>query len=233
MSAPEIVQVLRGRSFRDTLFGKVRYGQAVMRSADGVQREVPVVIKEYDRELVERRMTKNGEHVGEDAKEELRIHSLLSQASTAPSSFSSSPTPSSTGLGPFGHPHVVHLFDVRKDDRFYYAILEFCARGEFFPLVQHPDFSPLYAKHYFRQLVLGLHFMHRQHIAHRDLSLENILLDDKGNLKMYNTTTQHPLPQPHLPHTRTVKPPPPSLTLPPSLCLAAAVTLVWPCSVRT
>ena len=130
MSSPEIVQVLRGRSFRDTLFGKVRYGQAIMK-ADGVQREVPVVIKEYDRELVERRMTKNGEHVGEDAKEELRIHSLLSQAlTTAPASSSSasstSPAPSSS-FGPCGHPHVVHLFDVRKDDRFYYAILESAA----------------------------------------------------------------------------------------------------------
>ena len=60
----------------------------------------------------------------------------------------------------------------------------FCARGEFFPLVQLPDFSALYARHYFRQLVQGLAFMHRQNIAHRDLSLENILLDDKGNLKM-------------------------------------------------
>ena len=50
--------------------------------------------------------------------------------------------------------------------------------------MQHPDFSPLYARHYFRQLMLGLSFMHQQHIAHRDLSLENILLDDKGNLKM-------------------------------------------------
>ena len=234
MSGAEIVQVLRGRSFRDTLFGKVRYGQAVMRSADGVQCEVPVVIKEYDRELVERRMTKNGEHVGEDAKEELRIHSLLSQASptTAPSttssSSSSSPAPSS------GHPHVVHLYDVRKDERYYYAILQFCARGEFFPLVQHADFSPLYARHYFRQLMLGLQFMHRQHIAHRDLSLENILLDDKGDLKMYTAHTPTP---PHTP------PHPSSLTAlhRPVLTLrwcchlrasAAVATSAWPCSAR-
>ena len=174
----EIVQVLRGRSFRDTLFGKVRYGQAIMQTSRGERREVAVVIKEYDRDLVERRMTKNGEQVGEDAKEELRIHSLLCQA-TASQPPTSPPTFPSTG-----HPHIVHLFDVRKDDRFYYAILEFCARGEFFPLVQHSDFTPLYARHYFRQLMAGLAYMHGHHIAHRDLSLENILLDDKGALKI-------------------------------------------------
>ena len=175
----EIVQVLRGRSFRDTLFGKVRYGQAIMQTTRGERREVAVVIKEYDRDLVERRMTKNGEQVGEDAKEELRIHSLLCQATTAAQPPTSPPTFPSTG-----HPHIVHLFDVRKDDRFYYAILEYCARGEFFPLVQHSDFTPLYARHYFRQLMGGLSYMHGHHIAHRDLSLENILLDDKGNLKI-------------------------------------------------
>ena len=177
--ADEIVQVLRGRSFRDTLFGKVRYGQAIMQNSRGERREVAVVIKEYDRDLVERRMTKNGEQVGEDAKEELRIHSLLCQASSTQQPPTSPPTFPSTG-----HPHIVHLFDVRKDDRFYYAILEFCARGEFFPLVQHSDFTPLYARHYFRQLMAGLAYMHSHHIAHRDLSLENILLDDKGDLKI-------------------------------------------------
>lgn len=174
----EIVQVLRGRSFRDTLFGKVRYGQAIMQTSTGERREVAVVIKEYDRDLVERRMTKNGEQVGEDAKEELRIHSLLCQATTAQPP-TSPPTFPSTG-----HPNIVHLFDVRKDDRFYYAILEYCSRGEFFPLVQHSDFTALYARHYFRQLMAGLAYMHSLHIAHRDLSLENILLDDKGSLKI-------------------------------------------------
>jgi len=184
----EIVQVLRGRSFRDTLFGKVRYGQAIMQTSQGERREVAVVIKEYDRDLVERRMTKNGEQVGEDAKEELRLHSLLCQATTTQPP-TSPPTFPSTG-----HPHIVHLFDVRKDDRFYYAILEFCARGEFFPLVQHSDFTALYARHYFRQLMAGLAYMHSHHIAHRDLSLENILLDDKGNLKICQLThTQHPM----------------------------------------
>ena len=185
----EIVQVLRGRSFRDTLFGKVRYGQAIMQTARGERREIAVVIKEYDRDLVERRMTKNGEQVGEDAKEELRIHSLLCQASaTQPSA---SPPTSPPAFPSTGHPHIVHLFDVRKDDRFYYAILEFCARGEFFPLVQHSDFTPLYARHYFRQLMAGLAYMHSHNIAHRDLSLENILLDDKGALKICDLGSRH------------------------------------------
>jgi calcium-dependent protein kinase len=176
----EIIQVLRGRSFRDTLFGKVRYGQAVLQNVTGEKSEISIVIKEYERTLVEARKTQNGELVGENAKEELRIHSVLcSNPYTIQNCNTSAPH-----LLPTGHPHICHLYDVRKDEQCYYAILEYCARGEFFPLVQHEQFTLQYARHYFTQLILGLQYMHSFKIAHRDLSLENILLDEAGNLKI-------------------------------------------------
>jgi serine/threonine protein kinase len=152
---PNILSVRRGRSFRETLFGKVRYGSATIETSPGVIGEYAVVIKEYERELVESRRTRNGDLVGEDAREELRLHAALSVLS---------------------HPNLVRLWDVRKDEQRYYAILEFCSRGEFFPLVQLEEFSASHAKFYFRQLIKGIQAMHSINIFHRDLSLENILM---------------------------------------------------------
>jgi serine/threonine protein kinase len=37
---------------------------------------------------------------------------------------------------------------------------------------------------YFKQLVEGVGYCHSQGVCHRDLKLENLLLDDDGNLKI-------------------------------------------------
>ena len=40
------------------------------------------------------------------------------------------------------------------------------------------------ARYYFKQLMDGLNYVHKKGITHRDLKLENILLDDKANIKI-------------------------------------------------
>ena len=132
------------------------------------QQELVVVIKEYEKSLVERRVTRSGQPVHEDAKSELRLHASLCRE------------PSS--------PHIVRLFDLRADATHYYAVLEFCSRGEFFAFVSHPNFTREHARHFFRQLIVGVDFMHKRGVAHRDLSLENILLDEQHVLKVSTHT---------------------------------------------
>jgi serine/threonine protein kinase len=68
--------------------------------------------------------------------------------------------------------------------------------GEFFDYVainysllrsqQHPDFRfsiPL-IRHYFIELIESVNYLHSQNIVHRDLKMENLLLDDKFKLKI-------------------------------------------------
>jgi hypothetical protein len=41
-----------------------------------------------------------------------------------------------------------------------------------------------YAKVIFKQIIDGLCYIHSKFIAHRDIKLDNILLDGKGNVKI-------------------------------------------------
>ena len=45
-------------------------------------------------------------------------------------------------------------------------------------------FSEKMVRTYFRQLISGLEYLHNQHIAHLDLKLENIMLNDNFELKI-------------------------------------------------
>jgi hypothetical protein len=81
--------------------------------------ELSVVIKVYFKDLVERRVTRTGHPIFEDAKSELRLHAALCrQLPNSPPS-----------------PHVVRLYDLRSDAQHYFAVLEYCTNGEFFAFV--------------------------------------------------------------------------------------------------
>ena len=40
------------------------------------------------------------------------------------------------------------------------------------------------AKHVFKQLVSAVEYLHSKGIAHRDIKLQNIMIDDKGSIKL-------------------------------------------------
>ena len=64
-------------------------------------------------------------------------------------------------------------------------MLELAPNGELYEYLRHTGhFQEELARFYFRQLIDGLAYMHSQGIAHRDLKLENLLLDDEFNLKI-------------------------------------------------
>lgn len=66
-----------------------------------------------------------------------------------------------------------------------YAVLEFAEKGEVFELlVRGKRLSHDAAKLLFRQLLSALAYLHGRNIAHRDLKLENMLLDANLDLKL-------------------------------------------------
>jgi calcium-dependent protein kinase len=58
-------------------------------------------------------------------------------------------------------------------------VFDYCSRGDLLDVVSAAGYLPnQVALRYFRQILSGVCFMHRRLVAHRDLSLENILVDN-------------------------------------------------------
>mmetsp|Transcript_3136 Transcript_3136/g.5996 ORF Transcript_3136/g.5996 Transcript_3136/m.5996 type:complete len:431 (-) Transcript_3136:21-1313(-) len=83
------------------------------------------------------------------------------------------------------HPHVLGSSEVLQDGDFLYSVMPYCRDGDLFGIVvQYAEESggevgmpePV-ARHWFRQILWGLHHLQTQGVCHRDLSLENILVD--------------------------------------------------------
>lgn len=83
------------------------------------------------------------------------------------------------------HPHIVRLYEyIIMPDRVW-LVLEYCGGRELFNhLVMSKIIKPLQACRLFAQLTGAVAYAHQLHCAHRDLKLENVLLDEDGNIKL-------------------------------------------------
>jgi len=81
--------------------------------------------------------------------------------------------------------HVVNLLEVLASRTRIFIVLELVTGGELFDkIVQCGRFDDATARRYFRQLVCGVEYCHRQGVCHRDLKPENLLLDENATLKI-------------------------------------------------
>ena len=98
-------------------------------------------------------------------------------------------------LEQLNHPNIVRLIGVewnakypKKDGSFIDVILlvlELAVGGEMFDFLQYTgSFEESIARSYFHQLIDAVEACHRVGIAHRDLKLENLLLDENFVLKV-------------------------------------------------
>ncbi|OBZ83199.1 Serine/threonine-protein kinase BRSK1 [Choanephora cucurbitarum] len=81
------------------------------------------------------------------------------------------------------HPHLIELYQVLQDTQNIYFITEYVPGGELYDLLkQNGTLSESDAKHAFSQIVNALSWCHTRHICHRDLKLENILIDKTNKM---------------------------------------------------
>ncbi|OAD66098.1 hypothetical protein PHYBLDRAFT_24558, partial [Phycomyces blakesleeanus NRRL 1555(-)] len=81
------------------------------------------------------------------------------------------------------HPHIVKLLDVIETEKHIGILLEYASGGELFEhIVLHRRLREKDARKLFAQLASTVHYMHQKNIVHRDLKLENLLLDKEHNL---------------------------------------------------
>ena len=83
------------------------------------------------------------------------------------------------------HPNIIRLIEVLESEKYIGLVLEYAQGGELFNhILAKKHLSERESRKCFQQLVDGVLFLHEQRIVHRDLKLENLLLDSQGNIKI-------------------------------------------------
>ncbi|CAL5187701.1 unnamed protein product [Lathyrus oleraceus] len=76
------------------------------------------------------------------------------------------------------HPNIIKFKEVFVTPTHLAIVLEYAAGGELFDRIYSAGrFSEDEARYFFQQLISGVNYCHSMQICHRDLKLENILLD--------------------------------------------------------
>ncbi|XP_022058822.1 NUAK family SNF1-like kinase 2 [Acanthochromis polyacanthus] len=83
------------------------------------------------------------------------------------------------------HPHIITIYEVFENKDKIVIVMEYASRGDLYDYIcDKRNISEREARHFFRQIVSAVHYCHQNGIVHRDLKLENILLDGNGNVKI-------------------------------------------------
>eukprot|EP00741_Cyanophora_paradoxa_P021449 tig00021352_g20706.t1 len=81
------------------------------------------------------------------------------------------------------HPNIVELKDVVFDDSHLYVVLERVQGMELYEKVASSRaLDEDTARNYFRQIVAGVEYCHKRRICHRDLKLENVMIEPSTGL---------------------------------------------------
>lgn len=108
------------------------------------------------------------------------------------------------------HPSIVKLHEVLENEEYVFFVMELCGGGSLSNYVEMKPLSERLARYYMPQLIKGLKYCHNkvishllftidslldsqrdhvdwksiQGVCHRDLKLENLLIDNNGHLKI-------------------------------------------------
>ncbi|CAM8962324.1 unnamed protein product [Rhodiola kirilowii] len=86
----------------------------------------------------------------------------------------------------FVHPHIVRLYEVVVTPSEIHLVMEYMKNGELYNHVVQSGgrLNEDEARRFFQQIISGVDSCHRKNVVHRDLKLENLLLDRYNNVKI-------------------------------------------------
>ncbi|XP_040841463.1 NUAK family SNF1-like kinase 2 isoform X2 [Ochotona curzoniae] len=96
-------------------------------------------------------------------------------------------------MSSLNHPHIIAIHEVGpalfypvfENSSKIVIVMEYASRGDLYDYIsERQRLSERDARHFFRQIVSAVHYCHQNGVVHRDLKLENILLDANGNIKI-------------------------------------------------
>ena len=83
----------------------------------------------------------------------------------------------------FHHQNIIETYDLIQENSTFIVVMEFCPY-DFFTIVMGGIMSKHEILCYFKQLISGVRYLHSIGIAHRDLKLDNCVVNSDGILKL-------------------------------------------------
>ena len=83
------------------------------------------------------------------------------------------------------HPNITKILEMFEDEKYFLIIMEYINGGNLFSFVKkRRKLNEKISKFLFKQIILGIKHIHSQNIVHRDVKLENILIDLNNTIKI-------------------------------------------------
>lgn len=88
-------------------------------------------------------------------------------------------------MSQINHPSIVKLYEIFQTEKYFFLVMEYMDQGDLLQKIKdegkydEEEFLTV-----FRQVVSGLLYLHQNKILHRDIKLDNILLDSKAGAKI-------------------------------------------------
>ncbi|XP_035207036.1 testis-specific serine/threonine-protein kinase 1-like [Stegodyphus dumicola] len=88
-------------------------------------------------------------------------------------------------LSQIKHKNIIHIFKIFNYSRRVYIFMELVERGDLLSYIKtRGKLLEKEARHYFSQMVSALKYLHSIEIAHRDLKCENIMINNRDEIKI-------------------------------------------------
>ncbi|XP_016085417.1 hormonally up-regulated neu tumor-associated kinase homolog A-like [Sinocyclocheilus grahami] len=83
------------------------------------------------------------------------------------------------------HPNIVLLLETLETENCYYMAMELCGGGDLMDRIcERKRLEEREVRRYTRQILSAVEHLHRHRIVHRDLKIENLLMDELNNIKI-------------------------------------------------
>ncbi|XP_060089476.1 hormonally up-regulated neu tumor-associated kinase homolog A-like [Heteronotia binoei] len=111
--------------------------------------------------VIDKKKAKQDSYVLKNMKREPRIHQMIK------------------------HPNIVQLYETLETENSYYMVMELCLGGDLMDRIcEKKRLEEREVKKYTRQIMSAVEHLHRHGIVHRDLKIENFLLDENNSIKI-------------------------------------------------